>query len=277
MTIDLTSSKDKDKNEGQSRRILVVDDDLKIAQFVMANLQAHGYEVSKAADGEEAMVKAQEGPPDLMLLDLSLPKIEGLEVLRRLRPQSAFPIIILSALDDEASKIEALDLGADDYLTKPFGIGELLARLRVAFRRLENGLGAGFIHHSQTAMPNLDQPAKGTFSSLVEGLDATGRYFRAGAIEIDLEGRIVTVKGKEVALTPTEFGLLHFLVSNAGKILTHRQLLQKVWGPEYGGETEYLRTYVKQLRRKLEPDAARPIYLLTVPSTGYRFRLSGKD
>ncbi len=266
-----TETNNKEKGEGQGRRILLVDDDLKIAQFVASNLKARGYDIIKAADGEEALNMALESQPDLMLLDLSLPKIEGLEVLRRLRPNSAFPIIILSALDDEASKIEALDLGADDYLTKPFGIGELLARLRVAFRRVENGIGAGFVHQ-----PGSSTPAETSAQTeIVEGLDASGRYYRTGTIEIDLEGRIVKSNGKEVALTPTEYSLLQYLVTNAGKILTHWELLQKVWGPEYGGETEYLRTYVKQLRRKLEPDMSHPIYLLTVPSTGYRFRPPG--
>jgi two-component system KDP operon response regulator KdpE len=261
-----TETNNKDKNEGQGRRILAVDDDLKIAQFVASNLIARGYEVIKAADGEEALLKAQEVKPDLMLLDLSLPKIEGLEVLRRLTTQRTFPVIILSALDDEASKIEALDLGADDYLTKPFGIGELLARLRVAFRRIESGFKAGHIQHSEA------ENSSSTTDNLIEGLDPTGRYYRAGTIEVDLEGRVVKANTKEVSLTPTEYSLLQYLVLNAGKILTHRELLQKVWGPEYGGETEYLRTYIKQLRRKLEPDPARPIYILTVPSTGYRFR-----
>ncbi len=273
MSID---NREKEKSEGQGRRILVVDDDQKIAQFVSSNLSARGYEIIKASDGEEALSKAQEVQLDLMLLDLSLPKIEGIEVLRRLRPQSAFPIIILSALDDEASKIEALDLGADDYLTKPFGIGELLARLRVAFRRMESGLGAGFVHAS-TPTNTVTNSSEGNGAATVDGLDASGRYFRAGTIEIDLEGRVVKVGIKEVALTPTEYGLLHYLVTNAGKVLTHRQLLQKVWGPDYGGETEYLRTYIKQLRRKLEPDVTRPVYLLTIPSTGYRFRLPGTD
>lgn len=271
MTTELNNN-NKEKSEGQGRRILLVDDDLKITQFVSSNLQARGYEIVKAADGEEALDKAQEANPDLMLLDLSLPKIEGLEVLRRLRPRSSFPIIILSALDDEASKIEALDLGADDYLTKPFGIGELLARLRVAFRRIESGVKAGFVHSpdaSETATDGVE-PATGELQA--EGLDPTGRYYRAGKIEVDLEGRVVKVGSNEVALTPTEYSLLQYLVSNAGKILTHRELLQKVWGPEYGGETEYLRTYIKQLRRKLEPDVAHPVYLLTIPSTGYRFR-----
>lgn len=269
-----TNNHNKEKYEGQGRRVLVVDDDPKIAQFVSSNLQARGYDIVKAGDGEEALDKAQEAKPDLMLLDLSLPKIEGLEVLRRLHPQRSFPIIILSALDDEASKIEALDLGADDYLTKPFGIGELLARLRAAFRRIDNGIKPGFIHLPGTGTAPATEAVN---EPLGEGLDSSGRYFRAGPIEVDLEGRVVKVNGKEVALTPTEYSLLQQLVTNAGKILTHRELLQKVWGPEYGGETEYLRTYIKQLRRKLEPDPTHPIYLLTVPSTGYRFRLPGSD
>ncbi|NWJ97551.1 MAG: response regulator transcription factor [Chloroflexi bacterium] len=262
----LTEINNKEKPEGESRRILVVDDDLKIAQFITSNLQARGYEVVKASDGEEALRVAVETTPNLMLLDLSLPKVEGLEVLRRLQPHRSFPIIILSALDDEASKIEALDLGADDYLTKPFGIGELLARLRVTFRRLENGFSPSFYHISSNQTTDISVVPN------PEGLDPTGRYYRAGSIEVDLEGRVVKSNGKEVALTPTEYSLLHYLVTNAGKILTHRELLQKVWGPEYGGETEYLRTYIKQLRRKLEPEVTRPVYLLTIPSTGYRFR-----
>jgi two-component system KDP operon response regulator KdpE len=231
--------------------------------------------VIKAADGEEALNRATEDKPDLMLLDLSLPKIEGIEVLRHLNNKRSFPVIILSALDDEASKIEALDLGADDYLTKPFGIGELLARLRVAFRRIEND--SGWVARPNPSGPGSASPDGAGTISWQEGLDSSGRYFRAGAIEVDLEGRIVKVNGKEVPLTPTEYNLLQYFVTNAGKILTHRELLQKVWGPEYGGETEYLRTYIKQLRRKLEPDVTRPVYLLTVPSTGYRFRPPGTD
>ena len=234
--------------EGENRKILVVDDDRRIVQFVAANLKAHGYTVSTADNGQMALDRAAEVMPDIVLLDLSLPVFDGITVLRRLREWTATPVIILSASDDEESKVEALDVGADDYLTKPFGVKELLARVRVAIRR--------------AAASNA-----GTAANTVSPV------FKAGDLEVDMSARTVRMATKEVRLTPTEYSLLHYLITHAGKVVQHRELLQRVWGPEYGEETEYLRTFIKQLRRKIEADPAHPVYLLTEPGVGYRFRI----
>lgn len=239
-------------------RILIVDDDPQILNFISAILQAQGYEVIGASNGLSALDKVVQDKPSLVLLDLTLPEMNGLEVLRNLRQVLALsaatlPVIILSAHDDEKAKVDALDLGADDYLTKPFGINELMARVRVALRRaasLQN------VPTTSQTDPNY-QP---------------GRYFEIGDLQMDFVGRVVQKSGQEIRMTPTEFNLLQYLVTNAGKVVTHRQLLQKVWGPEYGSETEYLRTFIKQLRRKIEPNPAKPIYLITEPGIGYRFR-----
>jgi len=222
-------------------RVLVVDDEQAIRRFLNAALTAHGYEVFEATTGEEALTAAVGWRPDLIILDLGLPGIDGIEVTRRLREWSHIPILILSVREREGDKIEALDAGADDYLTKPFGAGELLARMRVALRR--------------AAQPQATP------------------LFRVGDLAVDLAQRVVTLAGEEVALTPTEYDLLRVLVQNAGKVLTHNQLLRQVWGAGYGGELHLLRVNVSNLRRKIEPLPGRPRYIVTEPGVGYRLRL----
>ena len=222
-------------------RVLVVDDEQAIRRFLNAALTAHGYEVFEATTGEEALTAAVGRRPDLIILDLGLPGIDGIEVTRRLREWSHIPILILSVREREGDKIEALDTGADDYLTKPFGAGELLARMRVALRR--------------AAQPQATP------------------LFRVGDLAVDLAQRVVTLAGEEVALTPTEYDLLRVLVQNAGKVLTHSQLLRQVWGAGYGGELHLLRVNVSNLRRKIEPLPSRPRYIVTEPGVGYRLRL----
>lgn len=224
-------------------KILIVDDDPKLLSFIAAQLRAQGYQAETALDGQECIDKSATALPDLIVLDISMPRMSGIEALRRLREWYEGPIIMLSAIDEERQKVEALDLGADDYLTKPFGAQELLARVRSALRRAERTSS----HHS------------------LEGSKTT-----LGNVEIDLAKRLVTRDGDEVPLTRTEYELLSYLAKNQGKVLTHRELLQEVWGPEYGEETEYLRTFIKQLRRKLEPQPSRPVHLLTQPGVGYR-------
>lgn len=226
-----------------SKRILVAEDEAALRDFITRNLRARDMEVVEASNGLEAMAQWEREQPNLLILDIMMPHMDGLEVCRRVREQAATPIIVLTALDSESDKVAALDLGADDYLTKPFGVEELLARVRAVLRRSQQWGSA--------------PPAAGV-----------KRY---GDLEIDLPQRQVRLGGVEVRLTPTEFGLLEQLVVNAGKMLTHRMLLQRVWGPEYGGEAEYLRVYVGRLRRKLERDPANPRHLLTEPGVGYRF------
>jgi two-component system, OmpR family, KDP operon response regulator KdpE len=225
-----------------SKRILVAEDEVALRDFITRNLRARGFEVVEAGNGLEAMAQWEREQPHLLILDIMMPHMDGLEVCRRVREHSAVPIIILTALDAESDKVAALDLGADDYLTKPFGVEELLARVRAVLRRAQ-----------WDSVP----PASG--------------IKRYGQLEIDLPGHVVRLRGEEVRLTPTEFALLEQLVTNADKLLTHRILLQKVWGPEYGGEAEYLRVYINRLRQKLESDPARPQLLLTEPGVGYRF------
>lgn len=229
----------------QARRILVADDEAPLRDFISRNLRARGYTVHEAANGLEALALWESESPHLLVLDVMMPRMDGLEVCRHIREHSTVPIIVLTALDAENDKVTALDLGADDYLTKPFGVEELLARVRAALRRTQ--------WHS-------DAPGPGV------------RTF--GQIEIDLDGHLVRREGAEVRLTPTEFALLAELANHAGKVLTHRQLLQRVWGSEYGGEAEYLRVYMQRLRRKLEPDPTNPRYLITEPGVGYRFALT---
>lgn len=223
-------------------RVLAVDDERPIRRFLTASLTAHGYAVFEAADGAEALALAITARPDLVILDLGLPDMDGVEVTRRLREWSQIPIIILSVRDQEQDKIAALDAGADDYLTKPFGIGELLARLRVALRRASTPTG---------------EPV-----------------FTVGGLEVDLARRVVTVSGQEVQLTPTEFDLLRVLVTHAGKVVTHSQLLRQVWGVGYADEAHLLRVNISNLRRKIEPESSRPTYVVTEPGVGYRLRLS---
>jgi two-component system KDP operon response regulator KdpE len=228
-----------------TKRVLVAEDELELRAFIGRNLRARDFAVLEASCGIEALRLWETDHPQLLILDIMLPYMDGLEVCRRIREISTVPIIILTALDDERDKVAALDLGADDYLTKPFGVEELLARVRAALRR-----GQWF------AQP----PSPGV-----------RRY---QDLEIDLEGRAVRRSGEDVRLTPTEFALLEQLVTNAGKVLTHRMLLQRVWGPEYGEEAEYLRVHMRRLRHKLEPDPANPRYFVTESGVGYRFLAS---
>jgi two-component system, OmpR family, KDP operon response regulator KdpE len=218
-------------------RILVVDDESQILRALRTSLQAAGYEVDVAATAAEALTSAAAHPPDGVILDLMLPDGSGTDVCRELRRWTNVPILVLSAVGDEQEKVAALDAGADDYVTKPFGIDELLARLRAALRRVDV---------------------------------MTGPVVELGDLVVDLERRLVTLRGEPVSLTPTEFELLRLFVRNAGKLLTHPTILREVWGPRYGDESHYLHVYVSQLRRKIEPDPARPRFLLTEPGAGYR-------
>jgi len=224
-------------------RILVVDDELSIIKFLRANLEARDYEVLAAIDGAEALRSIEMELPDLVVLDIMMPKIDGFEVCRQLREWSQIPIIMLSARGDESDKVKCLDLGADDYITKPFGASELIARVKAVLRRTE----------AATTIPT--QPS-----------------FTNGDLEINFAQRRVTIAGKEVKLTPTEYTLLQEFALNAGKVLTHTYLLNKVWGPEYGEEREYLHVFVRRLRAKLEPDPTNPKYIMTVPGVGYQFK-----
>lgn len=224
-----------------SARILVVDDEPPIGRLLRTTLGAHGYEVAVAADGQAALEQAARWRPDLILLDLGLPLIDGLEVCRRIREWSQVPIIVLSVRDAEADKVSALDLGADDYLAKPFGAAELLARIRVALRHAATGT-------------TRDDP-----------------LLRFGDLTIDLTRRMVALNGQEVHLTPTEYELLRALATQAGKVLTHAMLLRAVWGSAYEHDAPTLRVFITQLRRKIEADPARPLHILTEPGIGYRF------
>jgi two-component system KDP operon response regulator KdpE len=222
-------------------RILVVDDERAIRRFLVAALSAHGHTILETTTGGEALTAVAREHPDVVILDLGLPDMEGIEVTRRLREWSDIPIIILSVREHESDKISALDAGADDYLTKPFSVGELMARLRAVQRRLL-------------------QPAS-------EAL------FELRDLAIDLANRRVTVKGVEISLTPTEYDLLRVLTTNAGKVLTHQYILRTVWGLGYEEDTHLLRVNVSNLRRKIEIDSARPRYIVTEPGVGYRLQL----
>jgi two-component system, OmpR family, KDP operon response regulator KdpE len=227
--------------------VLLVEDDPQIRRFLRASLPAHGIRLLEAGTGSDGLTQAATRTPEVILLDLGLPDLEGLEFIRRLREWSPVPVIVLSARGLERDKVAALDAGADDYLTKPFGIEELLARLRVALR------------HRAVA-------ASGASASAI---------FTSGDLSVDLAGHIVRVGGREVRLTPTEFKLLATLVRHAGKVVTHRQLLVEVWGPGSAGNTHYLRVQMHGLRHKLEATPARPRYLITEPGVGYRLREEG--
>lgn len=223
-------------------RVLIVDDDLAIIKFLRANLEASDYKTLTAMDGAEALQTIERELPDLVILDIMLPRMDGFEVCRRLREWSQVPIIMLSARGDEEDKVKCLNLGADDYIIKPFGVGELIARVKAVFRRTQ---------------------AVGTIP--------TQPSFTAGNIQINFAKRQVTVGGDEIKLTPTEYALLQELVLNVGKVLTHVHLLNKVWGFEYREEKEYLHVFVRRLRVKLEPDPTNPKYITTVPGVGYQF------
>ncbi len=223
-------------------RVLVVDDEPQILRALRINLSARGYEVTTAVDGASALRAAAERQPEVVVLDLGLPDMDGTEVLAGIRGWSKVPVIVLSARTDSSDKVDALDAGADDYVTKPFGMDELLARLRAAVRR-----GA--------AATESDQPVVETSS-----------------FTVDLAAKTVVRDGAEVHLTPTEWGMLEVLVRHRGKLVGQKALLQEVWGPAYATETHYLRVYLAQLRRKLEPEPARPRHLLTEAGMGYRFQ-----
>jgi len=224
-------------------RVLIADDDLAIVKFLRANLEASDYKTLTAMDGAEALQTIEMELPDLVILDIMMPKVNGFEVCRRLREWSRIPIIMLSARGDEADKVKCLDLGADDYITKPFGVEELLARVKAVFRR------------TQAAGATLTRPA-----------------FTSGDLTINFVERRVTTADREVKLTPTEYNLLQELALNAGKVLTHTHLLSKVWGPEYRDEREYLHVFIRRLRNKLEPDKTNPRYIISVPGVGYQFK-----
>ena len=224
-------------------RILIVEDDLSTVKFLQANLKARGYETFVAIDGLEALKTIEMELPDLVILDIMLPKMDGFEICRRIRQWSLIPIIMLSARHSVEEKVKCLDLGADDYITKPFGVEELLARIRVALRRSK-------------AAGNIASPPS----------------FTSGDLKINFVQRQVTIAGAEAKLTATEDGLLQELVLNAGKVLDHAYLLRKVWGPEAGQERQYLRHFIRRLRTKLEPDPKNPRYIITVPGMGYQFK-----
>lgn len=221
-------------------RVLVVDDEPQILRALRAALRGNGYDVRTAVDGEDALDQIALHPPDLVILDLVMPGKSGFDVVQELRKWSQVPVIVLSARGGERDKVTALDLGADDYLTKPFGVEELLARIRVALRH---------------------RPQATTAETVV----------RSGDVTIDFDHRTVTRNDEAVHLTPIEWNILSEMAQHAGKVLTHRMLLSKVWGPEYSEEAQYLRVYVNQLRRKLEQDSARPRIIRTEPGVGYRF------
>jgi len=223
-----------------SERVLVVDDEQSIRRFLRVTLTSQGYTVIEAASGQEAISGASTEKPDIVILDLGLPDIDGVEVTRLLREWTQIPIIILSVRGSEKDKIAALDAGADDYLTKPFGVGELLARLRAAFRRAEQ----------LSSEP----------------------VFTSGTLKVDLARRLVSVSEHEVQLTPTEYELLRELVNHAGNVLTHNHLLRQVWGAEYGSEFHMLHVNISNLRRKIEPDPSRPKFIITEPGVGYRLK-----
>lgn len=221
-------------------QVLIVDDELQIRRFLRVSLEANGYHVHETDSGHDAIVKTAQIRPDLVILDMGLPDMDGLEVLKRLREWTKTPVIILSVRDNDRDKIAALDAGADDYLTKPFSTEELLARMRVAQRH---------------AQPQEQESV-----------------FAAGNVQVDFARRLVTRRGEPVKLTPTEYALLRLLIQHSGRVLTHRQILKEVWGPEYVDELHYLRVYFAQLRQKLEDDPTLPKLILTEPGVGYRLQ-----
>ncbi len=222
-------------------RVLVIDDEAPIRRFLHTALTAHGYKVFEAGTGQEGLMRITEDRPDLIILDLGLPDLDGVDVTRRVREWSQTPIIILSVREQEMQKVAALDAGADDYLTKPFGLSELLARMRVVMRHQVSPAGEPVV--------------------------------RSGDLTIDLARRLVTVGGEIITLTPTEYALLRALAVQAGRVLTHNQLLRQVWGMGYESELHMLRVNLSNLRRKIEPDSTQPTYIQTEPGVGYRLRL----
>lgn len=220
--------------------VLIIEDELPIRRFLRASLSANDYEVIESAEGKDGLLQAASRNPDVIILDLGLPDMDGLEVTKQLRQWATMPIIVLSARGKENDKIAALDAGADDYLTKPFGVGELMARMRVALRHRRTSTGE-------------DNPV-----------------FVVGDLKIDFVRRMVTMSDEQVHLTPIEYKLLTTLAMNAGKVITHQHLLKEVWGPAYAEESHYLRVYMRQLRHKIEREPAQPRYLLTEPGIGYR-------
>ena len=226
--------------------VVVIEDEPQIRRFVRSALEAEGWQVHEADTAKKGLTEAGTRKPDLLVLDLGLPDGDGLDVIRDVRGWSAVPIIVLSARSDEADKIAALDAGADDYLTKPFGVGELLARVRANLRRPRAAAADG-------VTPEEASPV-----------------FRFGEVEVDRQARIVRRAGAEVHLTPIEYRLLSVLMANAGRVLTHRQLLREVWGPSHADQSHYLRIYMGHLRQKLEADPAQPVHLLTETAVGYR-------
>jgi two-component system, OmpR family, KDP operon response regulator KdpE len=226
--------------------ILVIEDEAPIRRFLRASLESQGFKMLEAVTGEDGLQLATSSKPDVLLLDLGLPDIDGLEIIRRIRGWSGMPIIILSARGKDADKIAGLDAGADDYLTKPFSVGELLARIRVAMR------------HTMPVGSTAEEPV-----------------FQTGDLRMDFAKRTVWLRGEEVHLTPIEYNLLSVLVRFAGRVLTHQQLLKEVWGTRSTEQSHYLRIYMHQLRRKLEKSPAQPEYLMTEPGVGYRLRYDG--
>ena len=229
---------------------VIIEDEAQIRRFVRSALESEGWQVHEAENAKKGLTEAGTRKPDLLVLDLGLPDGDGLDLIRDVRGWSAVPIIVLSARSDERDKIAALDAGADDYLTKPFGVGELLARVRANLRRPRAAGGEG------------------------SAADEADRLFRFGEVELDRQARIVRRAGAEVHLTPIEYRLLGVLVANAGRVLTHRQLLKEVWGPSHAAQSHYLRIYMGHLRQKLEVDPAQPKHLLTETAVGYRLLVS---
>ena len=223
-------------------KILVVDDEIKLREFICRNLSARGYQILTAGNGLEALGHFQQETLDLIIMDIMMPHMDGFETCRRIRLESTIPIIVLTALGEELDKVKALDMGADDYLTKPFGVDELMARVRAALRR----------------------------SSWVSTIPSPD-VLRFREIELEPAAMKVICRGETLKVTQTEFKLLHYFMENCGKVLPHSAILQNVWGPEYGNEAEYLRVYIGRIRRKIEVDPAKPVYLVTEHGFGYRF------
>jgi two-component system KDP operon response regulator KdpE len=230
----------------QGARILVVDDEPQIRHSLQTNLEKRNYDVTTAASAEEALEAIARKNPDVIIVDLILPGLDGIELTRRIREQSPVPIIVLSAIGDEHKKVDALESGADDYVTKPFGLEELVARIKSALRR--------------TIM-----------------LSGTEPVFRSGGLTVNFERREVRLKDKPVKLTPTEYDLLTYMIQHTGKVLTHRTLLTAIWGEAYAEEAQYLRVFIGQLRKKIEQNTARPQYILTDPCVGYRFEPNAQE